>query len=289
MIIYSIIIPHRNTPKLLSRLLDSIPHRTDTEVIIVDDNSSPEIVNFDNFPGNNRNDVIIIFDKEGKGAGNARNIGLDKARGHWVYFADADDVFTENLSALLDKYSNVRNIDMVFVNAKILDDEGQTHDFVLNKYIKNYKKKRYLSLDVLRFGIWTPWSRLISRSVFKENNILFEQIAVGNDIMGILNASRYSKTFAVESQIIYLYFKPKSGSQTHAASKVRPKYKAIENTLKINKLYLDSNFPLLRPLRITRKDKSDELNMLLKKYDYSRCKDALSYIKYYLAKFIGIL
>ena len=51
---YSIIIPHKNTPELLRRCIKSIPQRDDLEIIIVDDNSSKEIVNFDNFPGLNR-------------------------------------------------------------------------------------------------------------------------------------------------------------------------------------------------------------------------------------------
>ena len=44
MISYSIIIPHKNTPSLLQRCLDSIPQRSDIEIIIVDDNSDEQKV-----------------------------------------------------------------------------------------------------------------------------------------------------------------------------------------------------------------------------------------------------
>ena len=71
---YSIIIPHKNTPDLLYRCINSIPQRKDLEIIIVDDNSSENIVDFDNFPGLNRENTTVIFNKAGKGAGNARNI-----------------------------------------------------------------------------------------------------------------------------------------------------------------------------------------------------------------------
>lgn len=47
---YSIIIPHKNIPQLLQRCLDSIPIRDDVQVIVVDDNSDTDKVNFDNFP-----------------------------------------------------------------------------------------------------------------------------------------------------------------------------------------------------------------------------------------------
>ena len=67
---YSIIIPHKNTPDLLKRCINSIPVRKDLEIIIVDDNSSEKFVDFDNFPGLHRENTTVIFNKEGKGAGN---------------------------------------------------------------------------------------------------------------------------------------------------------------------------------------------------------------------------
>ena len=39
----SIIIPHCNTKSLLFRLLDSIKWNNDTEVIVIDDNSSESV------------------------------------------------------------------------------------------------------------------------------------------------------------------------------------------------------------------------------------------------------
>lgn len=47
---YSIIIPHKNTPDLLQYCLDSIPVRDNVLVIVVDDNSDTNKVDFNNFP-----------------------------------------------------------------------------------------------------------------------------------------------------------------------------------------------------------------------------------------------
>ena len=91
--IFSVIIPHYNIPKLLQRCLDSIPDIPDIQVIVVDDNSSVEKVDFDNFPGKGRKYTTAIFDKAGGGAGHARNIGLKHAEGKWLVFADSDDFF----------------------------------------------------------------------------------------------------------------------------------------------------------------------------------------------------
>lgn len=70
-ILYSIIIPHKDIPCLLQRCLDSIPSRDDVQIIVADDDSSPDVVDFAHFPGSDRADVEILFTKEGRGAGYA--------------------------------------------------------------------------------------------------------------------------------------------------------------------------------------------------------------------------
>ena len=101
---YTFIIPHKNIPELLKRCLDSIPRREDIQIIVVDDNSDPDKVDFEHFPGLNEPCVEVYFTKEGKGAGYARNIGLKYARGKWLLFADADDYFLSNVLDVVDEY-----------------------------------------------------------------------------------------------------------------------------------------------------------------------------------------
>ena len=114
---YSVIIPHHNTPDLLRRCIDSIPQRDDLEIIIVDDNSDENIVDFSCFPGKGKKNTKIIFSKEGRGAGFSRNCGVREASGIWLIFADADDYFTSKFNDILDKYTECNNIDVVFFNA----------------------------------------------------------------------------------------------------------------------------------------------------------------------------
>ena len=62
---YSIIIPHKNTPRLLERCLYSIPTWDEIQIIIIDDNSNSESVDFSHFPGNGRKNTEVLFTKEG--------------------------------------------------------------------------------------------------------------------------------------------------------------------------------------------------------------------------------
>ena len=70
--------PSSGTLSVLNSHLDEI------QIIIIDDNSNSESVDFSHFPGNGRKNTEVLFTKEGKGAGYARNIGLSHARGKWI-------------------------------------------------------------------------------------------------------------------------------------------------------------------------------------------------------------
>lgn len=287
---YSIIIPHKNTPELLQRMLDSIPLRPDCEIIIIDDNSSESIVDFHSFPGRNRSDTTIVFSKEGRGAGYCRNEGLRIAHGKWVYFADADDVFTDAITTLFDKYADDSSIDMVFINAKAIDDEGNIFDLAINKYITNYLKAKKDSLQVLRFQYWTPWSRLIKKSLLIDNAVKFEEVKVGNDIMGILHASKYAKTFSVEKEVIYLYYRPRTGSQTTRAHK-SAYISRMDMRFRLNEFYRQNNYPYLWPVTHGFSDlhmnSSREVKEIKLKYGFKWTNEIILYIRYVYYNLIG--
>ena len=120
---YSIIIPHKNLPSLLVRCLDSIPKRDDIQVIVVDDNSSSEIVDFNNFPGKGRENVEVYFTHRSGGTGYAQNIGLEHAVGKWVLFIGADDFFTEEVNSFLDRMVDAPEDLIVFDHRSVLSDD----------------------------------------------------------------------------------------------------------------------------------------------------------------------
>lgn len=206
-IFYSIIIPHKNIPNLLKRCIDSIPERSDTEIIVVDDNSDNKIVDFDLFPGIKRENCICIFDKSNKGAGHARNIGLSKAKGKKVLFADADDFFNYCINDILDEYKNDTS-DLIFFNANSVDSDSYLQtinrashiNYDINQYI-NYKSDR--SLQSLRYNFGEPWSKLINKSLIDNNNIYFDEIHSHNDTTFSYLIGYSAKTIKVDERALY--------------------------------------------------------------------------------------
>lgn len=91
---FSIIIPHYNTSGLLQRLLDTIPARDDTEIIVVDDASrQDELKAVRQCCGNRTRQARLLCRDTNGGGGAARNDAMRAARGRWLMFADADDYF----------------------------------------------------------------------------------------------------------------------------------------------------------------------------------------------------
>ena len=204
MINYSIIIPHKNIPDLLQRCLDSIPRRDDIQIIIVDDNSNPQKVDFENFPGLGDPCVEVYFTKEGKGAGYARNVGLKYAKGKWLFFADSDDTYTSSFSKFLTDSKDLV-ADVVYFKANLINnDVSKSPFFLMNYYITQYLYHGGALSDV-KFGAWEPWNKMISRQLVVQNNILFDKIPSSNDKMFSLKVGEFAERVIVIEQYLYNY------------------------------------------------------------------------------------
>ena len=210
---FSIIIPHKNTPILLQRCLDSIPRRDDIQIIIVDDNSDYKTVNFENFPGINDSFAETIFLKESKGAGFARNEGLKRAKGKWILFADADDYFTVNFIMQLDKYTN-SDFDLIYFGIYRLSKKSNT-DFKYETLMNDATKKG--KYDAYKYTAYVPWGKMIKLSLIKENNILFDNTIVANDRLFSLKTAYNAKNIHFDEHKIYTYV-PENGHLTKLKS-----------------------------------------------------------------------
>ena len=99
----SIIIPTFNRENKIINALDSIPRRSDIEVIVIDDASTDNTVKIlKEYKGLNLK--IIQLTKNG-GPGKARNFGLDIMQGEWFTFLDSDDcLVTDEFNKVIDSY-----------------------------------------------------------------------------------------------------------------------------------------------------------------------------------------
>ena len=265
---FSFIIPHHNTLGLLVRLLDSIPSRCDSEIIIVDDNS--DISQRPKLSTSNIR-LIQIEKKDSRGAGKARNLGLSEARGKWVFFADSDDVYTIMLEPMMIKYMG-SSADIVFFNTEsVLNSD-------LNCLYKSIRCKDYLfnhyqttgDSDVFRYMYKEPWGKMFNREFLVKNNLWFDETPVANDYFFSVKSGCLAKLMEFEDTKIYKVTH-REGSLSFDSYDTKEKLLArVYVTLRVQ-LFLEKNEYVFRPMLVR-----SLMKVLLKRYPMSFFKTIFS-------------
>lgn len=198
---FSIIIPHHNSARLLSKLLRSIPWPLAPEVIVVDDASSEE----------ERREVkrlqseyaFIYNEIERHTAGAARNVGLQLAHGEWLLFADADDYFLPAAQSLLVKHQN-DSVDVVYfgvTSTYLLSGQPAYRAKQVERLIARCRSEQ--SLQALRALHTNPWGKMIRRSLVVEQQIVFEEIPSANDAMFSVRVGVEASSVALDEEPLY--------------------------------------------------------------------------------------
>lgn len=204
----SIIIPHYNSPQLLCNLLDSIPNIPDIEVLVVDDNSDHDAEYYMECKEKygNRNISFYRNDSNKKGAGSARNVGLEHATGKWLLFADADDFFLQGFWNTIVQYVNDESDIIFFTSTSIILGTDHIADRHINykRLVENYcSGKKHEDELKLRYKYYSPCTKMIKRELVENNNIRFDETLYSNDVMFSVKAGYFAKKIKAVEKDIY--------------------------------------------------------------------------------------
>src|SRR5690606_12181953 len=135
----SIILPCYNVEKHIAKSIQSVLAQTyaDFELLVVIDGSPDNSKTIAEKYALNDN-RIKVFEKPNGGLSDARNYGLERAKGEWITFVDSDDWIGENYFQILENDIN-EEIDWVLINLIKSYDKHQTliTKFINNKLIKS--------------------------------------------------------------------------------------------------------------------------------------------------------
>ena len=152
----SVVIPTYNYARYLPEAIDSALAQTHAplEVIVVDDGS------IDDTPGvlAAYGDRIRVIRQANRGAGAARNTGIAAARGEYVAFLDADDVWLpRKLELQMARFEADPGLGLVHCGAETVDDEGRHAGFMINGL------EGWVAADLLRLDreVMGPGSNIV--------------------------------------------------------------------------------------------------------------------------------
>ncbi|MBR2726829.1 MAG: glycosyltransferase family 2 protein [Solobacterium sp.] len=160
----SVIIPVYNTEKYLPESLDSVLDQTlqDLEVICINDAStdrSGEIL--DSYAARDSR-VHVIHLKKNRRQGNGRNIGMEHAKGQYLYFLDSDDMIEPYAMQELYDLSEKEHLDVVFFDSRnVFDSEEMKKIYIPAFSVRKgvYEDKVYTGQELfdafIRQNEWT--------------------------------------------------------------------------------------------------------------------------------------
>ena len=121
----SIIVPVYNCERFLDRCVESLVAQTcsEIEILLVNDGSKDGSLAVCR-KWEARDKRVIVIDRPNGGVSAARNAGLDRARGDYIAFVDADDYVESTMYEKLVGVARERGADLVFCGAPTLSFAG---------------------------------------------------------------------------------------------------------------------------------------------------------------------
>lgn len=189
MAMVSVIIPVYNAENYIEECLDSLLGQTypDFEVICVDDGSKDRSLEI--LRGyETRDGRISVLTQKNQYAGVARNAGMERAKGKYLLFLDADDFFREDMLEQAVSKAEEGNTEILVFDAIRYDDRTKRMLYgswkVLSKELfgEGVKLPSELSGVLYQFTTPAPWNKLFLREFVERNRFRFQALPRTNDL-----------------------------------------------------------------------------------------------------------
>lgn len=189
MVDVSIIMPIYNVEKYLEKAIKSVLNQTykNIELILINDGSPDNSDKICRFYEKIDKRVSVINQKNA-GAGYARNAGLDKACGEYIYFADPDDYLELNLIEENLNLAQSSGADLVVFGfyEEFLNNNGDFTNTVKSPVLKETTSTTQFRNGFREFYRFTPyalWNKLYRRDYVKNSANRFLNQKIGEDAL----------------------------------------------------------------------------------------------------------
>lgn len=227
----SVILPYYNEEKYIASSLQSVLNSdySNLEIICVDDgstdSSAEKVASF-------RDPRIITLSQENLGISQARNAGLNRARGDYIFFLDADDVIYPDYISKMYQSAKDHQAQVVISNYQIKNDKGVFP-------LPDLKEGVYPGIQPIFFELYTsshfnpPWNKLYRRDIIQDQ--FDPALSLGEDLVFNLSTLDRCSSISVINENGYLYTKRKDGlhAQKQSTKELLYLYEQIQNYMNL--------------------------------------------------------
>ena len=162
----SIIIPVYRTEDTLRRCMESILNQsfTDYEILLVDDESPDKCAQICEEYAQKDRRISVIHKKNG-GLSEARNAGINLAKGEYITFVDSDDAIAEDtLQPLINELTEHPDIDIL--EYPVQERVGHPKEKLLSFQPKEYEDVISYWLEEKAYNHTYAWNKIYRRNLF---------------------------------------------------------------------------------------------------------------------------
>ena len=231
----SIIIPIFKVEKYIKRCLESVVSQdySDIECILVNDCSPDDSFSIAKDFVNNYTGHIsfsLVSHNINKGLSEARNTGINRSKGDYIYFLDSDDAIPYDAISTLVKTAVDYNLPEIVYGRTIGVQLDGSHSEVDSPNLKSFIGNENILLGNLN-NEWTriACNKLIRKDLFFTHKTYFEPGLLNEDELWSFEVSTYINSLIFCDKVTYLYYVGDSNSITRS----RPSAKSFKDNITI--------------------------------------------------------
>lgn len=214
----SIIVPCYNQATYINRCLESviIQDFENWECLLINDGSTDETESIC-LDWTQRDERFKYFFKENGGLSSARNLGMSKAEGNYIFFLDSDDRFAG--TSVLEKFNeNLEDsTEILSANINIEYADGRLEESVLNakeKKVIAYSDENVLSAYLEEKLSCVACNKLYLKSFIDSNKFSFKEGLLHEDELWSIQLFLKAKNVVSIPDFTYNYYKGNPNSIT---------------------------------------------------------------------------
>ena len=230
--IISVIIPVYNVENYIERCLASVSNQTfeSIEILCIDDCSSDKSFQLIKEYANSDKRIKIYNNDSNLGSGASRNVGIQKAKGKYLSFIDADD-FIDN--DFLEKLFLSCNQSKADISQARMKRSTSKECFAFDGPIPGLYESRMDKFNQIKNG--SCCDKLFRKELFIKNNILFPERILFEDNIVLIRAYHHANKINTNNETFY-YYCENSSSNTQSEFNYN---KLCSDTIRIAELIIN--------------------------------------------------